>query len=404
MKMKKFLAMLKGDKIIWMAVFVLAVLGSIEVYSCTSNLAFQYQGGNMLYYPMKHLFFVLLGFVMMFVFSWVPYKHHVKYTDILFWVFVALLGITLLLGPSTNDARRWFKIPLLDISFQPSDFAKLALVLYLAKMLALAQVEAENRRKYFMRSLAAIGIVCALVFPANFSTAMLIGLASLGMLFLGNFPTKWILGVVGAGLVAMLLFVAVVKVTGTHSRLNTWVSRVETFFSDDSSKKTGSDFQARQSLVAISQGGFIGKGVGNGPQINVIPHPYSDFIFASIAHEMGIVFVIIVILAYIVMFYRCVVIVRDVGTLFPALLVMGLLMNIMLQTLSNMFVAIGLMPVTGQPLPFVSMGGTSLISTGIALGVILNVSRYSGKKETLEEIEQDESEQEEIVDYPFMAG
>ena len=318
--------------------------------------------------------------------------------------FVAVLALTLLLGSDTNDARRWFTIPLIHISFQPSDFAKLALTLYLAKMLALAQVEPENRLSYFRKSLVAIGVVCGLVFPANFSTAVLIGVASLVMLFLGNFPTKWILATIGIGIAAMLVFVLFVKAFGVHSRVSTWTSRIETFFSSDSNGNAAKDFQAEQSIVAIGLGGLKGTGIGNGTQINSVPHPYSDFIFAAIAHEMGLGGVLGIIVCYIVLFYRCLVIVRDVGTLFPALLVMGLMMNIMLQTMSNMLVAIGFMPVTGQPLPFVSMGGTSLICTGIALGVILNISRYTGKRETVSEIEPEEAETEEIVDYPFMVG
>jgi cell division protein FtsW len=309
--------------------------------------------------------------------------------------------LTLITGTATNDAKRWFTIPLIGLSFQTSDFAKLALVIYLSKMLALAQVEPENRKICFGKSLVAIILVCGFVFPANFSTALLIGVSSLGMLVLGNFPRKWIWALVGLSILLVIMFVLVVKGFGLSSRFDTWISRIETFFSGGGFNR---DFQSEQSLVAIGLGGINGAGIGSGIQNNSLPHPYSDFIFATIAHEIGVWGVLGVIICYMVIFYKCVQIVKNVPTLFPALLVMGFLMNIMLQTLVNMLVATGLMPVTGQPLPFVSMGGSSIVSTGIALGIILNISRYADQQETVSEIEQDDNEMEEIVDYPFMAG
>ena len=400
--MEKLKGIIKGDKHIWIVVFVLAVVGAVEVYSCTAMIAYKFQGGDTFYYPLRHLFYLVVGISMMCFFSWMPYKKLAKYADWALWISVGLLVVTLLTGHSTNDAKRWITIPFIGMSLQTSDFAKLALVIYLSKMLALAQVEPEKRLSCFYKCIFAIIAVCGLILPANFSTAVLIGVASLGMLVLGNFPRKWILSLIGIGIGLFLLFVVFVKVTNTHSRLDTWISRIETFFSpsDDSQK----DFQALQSLAAIGYGGLKGVGIGSGMQNNSLPHPYSDFIFSAVAHEFGIVGVLILVGGYLVLFYRCVLIVKKVGTLFPALLVMGFLMNIMLQTFANMFVAIGLFPVTGQPLPFVSMGGSSIMTTGIALGIILNISRYASNKEPVSEIEKEDNEMEEIVDYPFMVG
>lgn len=402
--MKKFGYMIKGDIVIWIAVIFIAFTGLVEVYSCTAMISYKFQDGNTFYYPFRHLGYLVMGFVAMFIFSLVPYKTLAKYADWLLWISVGLLALTLLTGQATNDAKRWFTIPFIGISFQPSDFAKLALMLYLSKMLALAQVDNENRRQYFFKCLAAILLVCMLVLPANFSTCALIGAASLGMLILGSFPRKWIWTLIAGGVILFLVFVLVVKATGMHSRLDTWISRVETYFTADDGDKLNSDFQSEQSLVAIGLGGLSGVGIGSGTQNNSVPHPYSDFIFASLAHEMGIAGVIWVLFLYLVLFYRCVSVVKDVDTLFPALLVMGFTMNIMLQTIANIFVAVGFFPVTGQPLPFMSMGGSSIISTGTAIGVILNISRYAGKREPVSEIEQDEPVTEEIVDYPFMVG
>ena len=400
--MERVKSLLKGNKTIWVIMFILAGIGWLEVYSCTSMIAYKLQGGDTFHYPLKHLFYLVVGFVAMGIFSWMPYKRYAKIAEWFLRITVFLLVVTLLTGHSTNEAKRWITIPLLGFTVQTSDFAKLALVIYLSKMLALAQVEPEKRRTCFMKCIVAIAAVCALVLPANFSTALLIGVSSLVMLFLGNFPRKWILALIGGAIGCFLLFVGFVKVTGIESRFGTWSSRIETFFSSESDGTK--DFQTEQSLVSIGLGGIYGAGIGSGDQNNALPHPYSDFIFSTIAHEIGVWGVGGVMLFYSILFFQCVWIVKKARTLFPALLVMGFLMNIMLQTLVNMFVAVDFIPVTGQPLPFISMGGSSILSTGIAIGIILNISRYAEDKEPIVEIEQDEEEEEEIVDYPFMAG
>ncbi|MBO7439430.1 MAG: FtsW/RodA/SpoVE family cell cycle protein [Bacteroidales bacterium] len=400
--MGKLKSVIKGDRTIWVLMLFLAVVGWLEVMSCTTLMAYKLHEGNTSYYPLKHFACLLVGFGMMFIFSWISYKKFVKWADILLWASVGLLFFTLVSGVATNDAKRWFTIPLIGMTIQTSDVAKFALVVYLSKKLALAQVEPEKKWNCFIMCIVAIVAVCLLVLPANFSTAVLIGGACLWMLILGNFPKKWILGLIAIGIVLLVLFVAVVKIGHFHSRVDTWISRVETYFSSDSEQTK--DFQTQQSLVAIGLGGLQGVGFGSGIQNNSLPHSYSDFIFASIAHELGILGVIGVIGLYMILFYRCVMIVKRTETLFPALLVMGFLTNIMLQTLANILVSIDFMPVTGQPLPFMSMGGSAILTTGMSLGVILNISRYTGDKETVSEIEQDEKEIDEVVDYPFMAG
>lgn len=399
--MGKFKDMIKGDRLIWGVMVCLGVIGVVEVYSSTAALALAKQNGNTFYYAIKHFAFLLASFFTMFVFSLIPYKHYVKHANWLLGLGVLLLICTFFSSNTTNDAKRWLTIPIIGLTFQPSDFVKLVLMLYLSKMLALAQVEPEKRRQCFLYSLGAIFGVCLLVLPSNFSTAALIGAASFIVLILGQFPRKWRWGVVGAAIVAFAMFMLFAKVAGIHTRIDTWVSRIETFVSGGDEK--GSDFQAEQARVCIGLGGLKGVGIGHGVQGNSVPYPYSDFIFASIAHEGGIIGVVLVLALYMMLFYRCVAIVKDAKTLFPALLVMGLVSNIMLQAFANIVVAIGLFPVTGQPLPFVSLGGSSMLCTSIALGVILNISRYSGTRETVEEIEKDVPE-EEIVDYPFMAG
>lgn len=395
-------SVIKGDRTIWVLMIFLSVVGFLEVMSCTTLMAHKFQGGDTFHYPLKHLACLVLGFVAMFFFSLMSYKKWIKWADFLLIGSIVLLIVTLVSGDATNDAKRWFTIPVIGMTIQTSDLAKFALVVYLSKMLALAQVEPEKKWRCFMLCIASIVGVCLFVLPANFSTTVLIGVSCLWMLVLGNFPKKWIIGLIGLGIVLLILFVVVVKVGHIHSRVDTWISRVETYFSGDGEQTK--DFQTQQSLIAIGLGGLQGVGLGSGIQNNCLPHPYSDFIFASIAHELGILGVLGVIVLYMILFYRCVLIVKKTETLFPALLVMGFLTNIMLQTLSNILVSVDVMPVTGQPLPFVSMGGSAILTTGVSLGVILNISRYTSNKETVSEIEQNEPEIDDGVDYPFMAG
>lgn len=396
---QKVFKVLKGDIGIWIVVFSLAMLSIVEVYSVTSTLSYRYQDGNTFYYPLKHLFFIVLGVGMMFVSSHLSYKRYYKVADILLWISVFLLFVTLAFGTSTNDARRWFTIPLLGISFQTSDLAKLTLMLFVAKMLSRAQNVPEERHACYVKCIIGVAAVCILVLPANFSTAFLIGFSSLVMLVLGRFPRKWLWTLLGVAVVFFAIYVVVVQLSGSHSRVGTWASRIESFFSSDDS----GNFQVSQSKAAIAHGGLVGAGIGGSIQRNTLPHPYSDFIFAEIIEEGGLIIGLVVIVAYLFLFYRCIKIAQHVDRLFPMFLLLGLSFNIMLQAVSNMLVAVNIMPVTGQPLPFVSMGGTSLLFNFWSVGIILNISRYTGERENVEEIEEND-DVEEIVDYPFLAG
>lgn len=399
---KRFRDYFLGDGIIWGIVAFLSIVGIIEVYSATSMLAWKFQDGNTVHYMLRHLMFLVLGFLVIFGFCRLSYKNLSKAVGPLFYGSLFLLALTLLMGATTNDARRWFTIPLIGISFQTSDLAKLTLMLYLAKTLSVCKDSMNSKKLTFIKCMLAVGVTCGLIMPANLSTALLIGGTSMIVMVVGRIPIKWIGVMLLTLALGGALIIGVCKVAGIHTRLDTWVSRISTYSSDDADKKN-EDFQAEQARIAIGRGGVIGEGPGNSVQRNTIPHPYSDFIFAIVVEEFGICGALAVLMAYSIFFYRCIMIVKGLDRTFPAYIVVGLSLNIVLQAVSHVLVVTGIIPVTGQPLPFLSMGGTSLIFTSAAVGIILNISRYSGKKETEEVIEQYQ-EPDEVEDYPFIAG
>ncbi len=392
----------KGDPIIWTVVGLLMFLGILEVYSATSMLAWKEQHGNTAHYLLRHLMFVFAGIAVMIFFSRLSYKSLFKVSNLALWASVALLVLTFFMGTSTNDARRWFTIPLIGISFQTSDLAKLTLMIYIANVLSTCDNTLESKKLAFRKCLVAILAVCVLILPSNLSTALLIGGTSVIVMLVGQIPVKWIGVMVGGLLLAGILAIGVFKLAGVHTRVETWVTRIVTYSSSDADK-SGADYQNEQSKLALSRGGILGQGIGKSVQRNAIPHPYSDFIYAIVVEETGWFGAFGVVICYMIFFYRCVRIVKTTERTFPAFVVVGLCLNIVLQAVSHLLVVAGVVPVTGQPLPFVSMGGTSLIFNSISLGIILNISRYAGKKETVTEIEEN-TEQEEIQDFPFIAG
>ena len=398
--MEKFFDLLKGDRVIWFIVALLSGIGLIEVFSSTSMLAYRYQDGQTSHYFIRHLFFILLGLAVMFTLCRVSYKHLYKLAGVFLVFCVFLLVLTYIKGVATNSAKRWLDIG--GLSFQTSDVAKLSLMIYLAKVLSQARQEGVKMWDVYKKCLLAVGVVCGLILPSNFSTAFLVGLASLFVMFVGNIRPKWLLATVGVAVVCFGLFVAFVELTGAEgTRVGTWTKRIETFFGSETSKDA--QFQSQQAKIAIALGDIIGKGPGNSNQRNILPHPYSDFIFAIIVEEGGLIVGLFVVVLYSVFFARCIKITRNSEKAFPAFMVLGLSLNIMFQAVVNMLVAVSIIPVTGQTLPFVSMGGTSILFNSVAVGIILNVSRYAAKKETVEDIEENQ-EVEEVVDYPFIAG
>lgn len=369
---------LKGDRVIWMIVIFLYLSSLLLIYSSSSSLAFRYHGGNTTYFLIKQLVFLLVAFIVMWTAHLIKYSVWYRLANILLALSVPLLGITLLFGRNLNAASRWLEIPGLGISSQSSDIAKVILIMYVAKYLSQMQENTDDFKQFLIQLIAPVAFVCALILPANFSTAALLGLTCWLMMFVGRVNLKYLFGITGIGIVLVGAFIAISLQFKTLSRAQTWVNRIENFISDD---KTEGNYQLEQSKIAIATGGIIGKGPGRSTQRNFLPHPYSDFIYAIIIEEYGVVGGVFTLILYLMLLYRAALLVKKSNRLFPAFLAFGLALMLTLQALINMAVAVGAIPVTGQPLPLVSLGGSSLIVSSGALGIILGISRSQDKKE-----------------------
>ena len=373
-RIQAFLNDIRGDKVIWIVVLFLSIFSMLAVYSSTGTLAYRFQHGNTEYYILKHLFILFLGFALMYACHKINYTYYARMAEILYWGSVCLLIYTLLFGINLNEANRWATIPVLNISFQSSDVAKLALIILVAKLLTKKQGTILDFKETFLPILIRIGIIVALILPNNLSTAGLIFMTSIVLIYVGGVKIKYLFYLSSAGILGFLMFIMVIHFlpNNNKSRVGTWQNRIETFIGG----KGSDNFQSDQAKIAISSGGVFGKMPGNGTQKNFLPHPYSDFIFAIIIEEFGLVGGFVILTLYVILFTRGYRIVMKFPHTFGALLSIGLSFNLTFQALINMLVAVDLMPVTGQPLPLVSMGGTSIWFTCISLGIILSVSRY----------------------------
>ncbi len=375
----------RGDAVIWGVIALLSIISILAVYSSTGTLAFKYQEGNTLYYLTRHGALLFLGLVIIFITHRIPFNFYLKISKLLLYLCVPLLAWTLIKGTNLNEASRWMTLPGTGISFQTSDFAKFALILYIARFLAQNQGNIKDFKTGFWSIMVWILIVCGLILPANFSTAALLFGTSLILLFLGRVQIKYILYVIGIGIAGLAIFILVMVnlPEEKQGRIGTWKKRIENFVSGQSEE----NFQVEQSKIAIATGGFFGKGPGNSTQRNFLPHPYSDFIFAIIIEEYGLIVPFGIIFLYILLFFRAGVIVRKSSSAFAAFLSMGLALSLIFQAFINMAVAVNLFPVTGQTMPLVSMGGTSIIFTSAAFGIILSVSQSVTKTPVHEQSE-----------------
>lgn len=393
---------LKGDKVIWIIALLLAVISLIVVYSATSALALNKYEGDTGKALMKHLTMLLFGFLMMFGASRINYKHYAKIAWVLLIPTLALLLYTLVFGRNINDASRSINVG--GFSFQPSEMAKIILITYLARQLIMMEGKVYKYKEFLLKIAAPILLTVGLIFTENLSTALILIFVCMVLLFIGRVKMLHILSLVGLCVVGMGLYLAFdaaktsidnkhrVKAheqavaLGTKSadeykakqnRIQTWSNRLKSMGEDkgEINRFDDSHMQRTYADIAVASGSVFGKGPGKSEQRNFLPHPYSDFIYAIIIEEYGIVGGILVLLLYVILFTRVIRIVSKRTLTFGALMAFGLGFLIILQAMINMGVSIGLLPVTGQPLPFVSMGGTSLMATGIIIGMILSVTR-----------------------------
>lgn len=368
----------RGDKVIWVVVAFLTLISLLAVYSASESVANRSYNGNNAFVLLRHALMLLLGLLCMFGASQINYRKYSKLLLLLFWVSIPLLVYTLFFGKNLNHAQR--VIGIAGVTFQTSDLAKIALIGFLARVLTLRRGSLDDYKEIAIRVMLPILIIVGLIFPENLSTAAMLFATCIVMMFLSQVKMKYILGFIGVIVMAGGIFMLVSLAFSKDNRSATWVNRIERFFSksDDDADDTA-NFQVMQSKIAIAGGGIIGKAPGKSTQRNVLPHPYSDFIYAIILEEYGLVGGVFVLSLYLILLYRATRIMLRAPRSFGGLLAMGLAFSLVMQALVNMGVAVGLFPVTGQPLPFISMGGTSLLFTGLSIGIIISVTKEIDK-------------------------
>ena len=393
MKIRRYI---KGDRIIWMVVIILLVISLLSVFSSTGSLAYQHRSGNTFFYLFRQLKFILLGVLIIFFVHLVPYRIFSRVSVFALYLAIPLLIITMITGTNINEATRWLQIPGTGLTIQPSDFAKIALVMFVAKILSVNQNNIRDFRGVFGKISVAIIGTCALILPANFSTAAIVFVTAFSLMFVGRIPVRYLALMLFTGAFALSVFIGGSLLLNKEGRLATWKNRVENFMDGE-----GDNYQADQAKVAIVQGGLFGKGPGNSTQRNLLPHPYSDFIYAIIIEEYGsLIGGILVIALYLWLFFRTGMIIRRSRSTYGAFLAFGLSMGLVLQAFVNMAVAVGLVPVTGQTLPLVSMGGSSIFFTSMATGMILSVSWGTKELPGGEEEQGEEEAEADVADGP----
>jgi len=378
---------IKGDRAIWAIVAILAIFSFMPVYSASTNLVYVVGNGSTIGHLIKHVVLLAVGFFIVYSVHKIPYRYFSGGSVLMLPIVVLLLIVTIAQGKTIGgaNASRWIQIPFVGVGFQTSTLAGLVLMTYVARYLA------KNREKniVFKESLwqlwAPVGIILMLILPANFSTTAILFCMVLLLTFLGGYPLKYIFSILGLGVLSLGLFILVAKAfpDSMPNRVNTWQSRIESFGDKDGRE----NYQVEKAKIAIATGGVVGKGPGKSIQKNFLPQSSSDFIFAIIVEEYGLMGAIMVLFVYFLLLFRILITVKNTTTIFASLLVIGVGLPIIFQAMINMAVAVNLFPVTGQTLPLISSGGTSIWMTCFALGMILSVS--ASKKETEKSIQDD---------------
>ena len=393
--MKQLLKQTKGDQVIWAVVIILSFVSLLSVYSATGSLAYK-NDINANFYLGKQIVILGLGLIIIYLVHLVNYTKFTRLAVVFYIISVPLLIFTLFFGVKLNEGSRWITIPVIGITLQTSALAKLALFMFLARLLSLKQNVIKSFKKGFWPVLIPVLITTGLIAPANLSTAVMIGVTCCILFFIGRVRVRHILLLAFAGLVGGLLIYGISKITGV-GRAETWEKRITDFVggSSDDGKPKEEVYQVLHAKIAIANGGVTGLGPGNSKQRNLLPHSYSDFIYAIIIEEYGLVGGAAVVFLYLIFLWRSVLIFRRCPYAFGAFLAVGLSMTLVFQAMLNMAVNVHLVPVTGLTLPLVSMGGSSVWFTSIAIGVILSVSRYvdetegKRKQKALEETEEE---------------
>lgn len=365
-------AELKGDRVIWAIVALLALFSILAVYSSSSMVAFQKRGGNTEFYLLKQVSLLTIGLIMTYAAYMLNYKRYSVWAPYMLAVVVPLLLLTLAIGPEINQAQRWLIVPGIGLSFQTSDLAKIALITYIARSITAKQDYIRDFQSAFVPIIMPIIIVCILIAPEDLSTAAVIFVTCMLMMFIGRVAVQYILLLIFCGLVSFAgLIVASKFLKEGAIRSDTWASRMRDFIENGDGQP-----QTQLAKMAIAKGGLFGNGPGNSIQKNYLPMAYTDYVYAVIIEEYGLIGAFLTLSLYVLLFLRVVRLVTKSPKTFPAMLAMGLCLILTIQALANMAVSVHLVPVMGLSMPMISMGGTSLLFSCISLGMILSVSKF----------------------------
>jgi cell division protein FtsW len=385
--MKTIFQHMKGDKTIWAIVAALAIFSFMPVYSASTNLVYVVGSGSTLGYLVKHMVLLIMGFAIIYGVHKIPYRYFSGGSVLMLPIVIVLLIFTLAQGTTIGgaNASRWIRIPFVGIGFQTSTLAGLVLMVYVARYLSRNKEKEIKFKESLFQLWLPVSVVLILILPANFSTTAIIFVMILGLVFIGGYPLKYISFILGAGILALAFFVLITKAfpDAMPNRVQTWQKRIESFSSEEGKEA----YQVEKAKIAIATGGPLGVGPGKSVQKNFLPQSSSDFIYAIIVEEYGLLGAVSIVFVYFLLLFRVFVVLRKTTTIFGTLLVIGVGLPIVFQAIINMAVATNLFPVTGQTLPLISSGGTSIWMTCFALGMILSVS--AAKQETEEDILDD---------------
>jgi len=386
---------IKGDRMIWAIVALLAIFSFLPVYSAASNLAYTYGDGQTFSYFIKHFVHLFLGFSIIYAIHRIPYRFFKGLSMVMFPVVLILLLVTLLQGTTIDgaNASRWIRVPFVGFTFQTSTLAALVLMVFVARYLSKIFEQEISFKSSIMPLWLPVFVVLILILPANFSTTAIIFTMVLALAFLGGYPLKYLAAIVGSGLLVLSFFVLIAKAfpDAMPNRVDTWGSRISNFMDDRDSEE---DYQIEKAKIAIATGSLYGLGPGKSVQKNFLPQSSSDFIFAIIIEEYGLLGGLFLLILYLLLLFRIVVVAQKAETVFGKLLTIGVGLPIIFQALINMGVAVELFPVTGQTLPLISSGGTSIWVTCLGIGIILSVS---AKREDIRNQSEDEQNPLEIL-------
>ena len=384
-----------GDKVIWAIVIILSLISLLVVYSSTGSLAYKYSKSTESYL-FKQFALIISGVIFIYFAHRVNYTFYSRVAKILFLISIPLLIYTYFFGTTLNEGSRWIKLPVINQTFQTSDLAKLALFMYLSRQLSRKQLVIKDFKKGFLPIIIPILVICILIAPANLSTAILVAGTSFMLMFIGRANAKHLILTITIAIIPIILLTLVAvkyydKAEGkskdlpaifSSGRVPTWISRIQTFIytgKGDGGEKT---YQINQAKIAIASGGWFGRGPGNSNARNFLPHSYSDFIFAIILEEYGLLGGAFIVFIYLLFLYRCIRLYRKCPFAFGAFLALALSFTLVIQAFANMGVNVNVFPNTGVTLPLVSMGGSSFLFTCLSIGIILSVARNVEQQES----------------------